>query len=216
MKKLILYDLDGTIVDTRKDIANAANHMITHFGGPAKLDEEIYQFVGRGIYPLIEGCLGTTDKSQVEQGLKIYRKRYTEHLLDYTKLYEGAEALLKFFSDRHQAVVTNKPDPYATDILKALGAHSYLFRVVAGNSGLPAKPDPASVRALMEETGVDSNETLFLGDSLIDLETAKNAGVDVILLSHGFTDRLVLESAKPVRIFDHFDQVRAFVKEKQW
>jgi len=216
MKKLIIYDLDGTLVDTREDIANAANQMLRDLGLETHPQAAIERFVGYGIQHFIGHCMRTEDPKRIEQGLKIYRSHYREHLLDHSRLYPGAKEILEYFKDRFQAVITNKPDPFSKEILEALGVSGYFFYIVAGDSGYPKKPHPASVRDLMRMKKVGPADTLLVGDSLIDLETARNAGVASAMITHGFVSADELKSANPERLFSNFREMLDAAKENQW
>ncbi len=134
MKRLIIYDLDGTLADTREDIARAANYMRRQMGKTPLSVEQISRFVGRGVHALIQGCLETDDERAVEKGIKVYRTYYGEHMLDSTRLYPGAVETLEYFKDRFQAVITNKPNPFSFELLKALGTADYFFEIIPGNS----------------------------------------------------------------------------------
>jgi len=203
-KRLIIYDLDGTLVDTRADIADAANHMRISHGLIPIDDEKIWKFVGKGLFHLIQQCLATEDPKAIRRGAKIYRAYYTQHMLDKSKLYAGVRECLELFKGIKQAVITNKPNPYAETILKELYVYRYLSRLVAGEKEFPFKPDPASTLALMEAAKVTPAETLWVGDSDVDIETAQAAGVHVIALSHGFVSKEKLKAAKPDRLYKDF------------
>jgi len=214
--KLIVYDLDGTLVDTRRDIAEAANEMRARMGLPPMPEKEICGYVGLGLQRLVEGCLNTTDPAKVEEGTRIYRAFYTEHLLDHTALYPGVTEVLEHFRFRRQAVITNKPDPYSRRILEALGVAGYFTEIVAGNSGYPKKPDPASLLDLMQKEEAAPAGTLFVGDSPVDVETGAKAGVPTVALSQGFAEREELERARPDYLVAGFPELLALAKEKDW
>ncbi len=211
-----MYDLDGTLVDTRRDIAEAANHMRARMGLPAIPEKEICGYVGLGLQRLVEGCLNTTDPAKVEEGTRIYRAFYTEHLLDHTALYPGVTEVLKHFRPRRQAVITNKPDPYSRRILEALGVAGFFTEIVAGNSGWPKKPDPASLLDLMRREGAEPGGTVFVGDSPIDVETGAKAGVVTVGVAQGFCDRGELEISGPDHLLEGFPELLELAKERAW
>lgn len=203
-KRLIIYDLDGTLVDTREDIADAANHMrITHGMIPID-DEKIWGFVGKGLFHLVQQCLETEDPKAIRRGAKIYRSYYTKHMLDKSKLYLGVRECLELFKGHKQAVITNKPNPYAETILKELYVYRYLSWLIAGENEFPFKPDPESTLALIKWAKVTPEETLWIGDSDVDIQTARAAGVHVVVLTHGFVSKEKLKAAKPDRLFNDF------------
>ena len=216
MVKLVVYDLDGTLVDTRRDIAEATNHMRGEMGLPPMPEKEICGYVGLGLQSLVEGCLGTVDLVKVEEGTRVYRAYYSRHLLDHTVLYPGAREVLEHFRLCRQAVITNKPDPYSRQLLEALGVAGYFMEIVAGNSGYPKKPDPASLKALMLKGGAGPAGTLLVGDSPIDVETGLKVGVPTVALAQGFADRGELERSGPDYLIEDFEELLELAKEKSW
>jgi phosphoglycolate phosphatase len=223
MKKLILYDLDGTLVDTRRDIINGVRYALETLKGPELTDDEIKDCVGTGLHALIKqvfrlpaGRQAPEDEKLADRGSKLYREHYREHMLDHTRLYPGALECLEYFKDRKQAVITNKPNPFSSQILEALGVAHYFIAILAGDNGLPFKPDPAAIHHLMEETNATEEEVLFVGDSPIDIQAARNARVEVVTLSHGFASEATLREAKPDHIVHDFAGLLRLAEEKNW
>ena len=216
MKRLVLYDLDGTLVDTLADIAEATNHMLQTLQAPPMPADAIRRFVGRGVQELVAACLKTDEPQRVEEGVAVYRAYYSQHLLDHSRLYPGAIALLDHFASRPQAVVTNKPNPFSQQILEALGVARYFVEVVAGNSAYPRKPDPASVQALMVSTNVHPHDTVLIGDSPTDIETGRNAGITTVAILHGLTDEPELALAKPDWLVRDFAELLATARQQAW
>ena len=212
-KRLIIFDLDGTLVDTRQDIADAANHMRVLSGKIPIMEERIWKFVGNGLFYLIQHCLETDDPKLIRKGAKLYRAYYKKHMLDKSRLYVGARECLEILKGVHQAVITNKPNPYAETILKEFYIYRYFFKVVAGDRVYPFKPDPASTLALMEAAKVTPDQTLWIGDSDVDIETARAAGVHVIALAHGFVSKEKLKAAKPDRLYKDYRALINAVKQ---
>lgn len=216
MKKLILYDLDGTLADTRRDIINSVRHALKILNGPELTDEEIKDCVGTGLHALIKQVFRTEDEKLADRGSKLYREHYKKHMLDHTALYPGASEFLESFKDRKQAVITNKPNPFSSQILEALGVGHYFIAILAGDNGLPFKPDPAAIHHLMEETGATEEEVIFVGDSAVDIQAARNAGVEVVTLSHGFANEAALLEARPDHMVRNFPELLAHAKQKGW
>ncbi|MFA5168693.1 MAG: HAD-IA family hydrolase [Candidatus Omnitrophota bacterium] len=216
MKKLILYDLDGTLVDTRRDIINGVRYALEVLKGPDLTDNEIKDCVGTGLHALIKQVFRTEDEKLADQGSRLYREHYKKHMLDHTKLYSGVREFLEYFKDRKQAVVTNKPNPFSSQILEALGVAHFFFAILAGDNGLPFKPDPAAIRHLIEKTDAIAEEVIFVGDSPVDIQAARNAGVEVVTLSHGFASEATLREAKPDHIVHDFSQLLRLTREKGW
>jgi phosphoglycolate phosphatase len=216
VKKLILYDLDGTLADTRRDIINGVRYALGILKGPELTDDEIKDCVGTGLHALIRQVFRTDDEKLADRGAKLYREHYKKHMLDHTYLYPGARDFLDHFKERKQAVITNKPNPFSSQILAALGVADYFIAILAGDNGLPFKPDPAAVHHLMEQTGAGEEEVLFVGDSPIDIQAARNAGVEIVTLSHGFAKEQTLREAKPDHLVRDFKELLVLAREKQW
>ena len=216
MKRLIVYDLDGTLVDTLGDIVQAANHMLGELGSPALAAGDIRRYIGSGVQELLTHCLKTDDPARVAQGVTLFRAYYTAHLVDHSQLYPGARTVLDHFRARRQAVITNKPNPYASDILHALGVADYFCEIVGGESAFPKKPDPAALLALMEQARVGPPETVFIGDSPIDVETGRRAGVTTAMVLHGFSDEAELRVAEPDVLVKDFSELLRAAKQAGW
>ncbi len=216
MKRLIIYDLDGTLVDTLEDITLAANEMLRVMQAPAASPREVRGYVGRGVQQVVKGCLKTDGPAQIEHGIKVFRAFYARHLLDHSRLYPRAKEVLEYFKRRNQAVITNKPNPFAGDILRALGVEQYFVSVIAGESEYPKKPNPTSVQAIMSRCGVKPEETLLVGDSPVDIETGRNAGALTIGLTHGFSDEDELTMAAPDFMARNFEDLLKLAKQQGW
>lgn len=217
MKRLILYDLDGTLVDTGEDIANAANHMIETLCGVALPREVIRRFVGQGLHDLVTRCLDTEDPVRIQRGLKLFEAHYASHLTDHSALYPWTLEVLQYFEPRSkQAVLTNKPDPFARDLLNALGVADYFVEILAGGSRYPKKPDPAAARSVMERCQVGPEETLLIGDSLIDLETGRNAGVFTVIVAQGFAHQEALHAAAPDALVQDLKEFLQLAQQRGW
>lgn len=190
--------------------------MLTMMGEAKLAREEIWTYVGRGLHHLIKSCLKTSDEKKIEQGAKIYRKHYGEHMMDHSRLYPGTAEFLQYFKSRKQMVLTNKPNPFSQDLLNELGVGAYFFEVVAGNSGYPQKPSPAALLEIMERESVRPEEALMVGDSLVDTETARAAGIEIVLITHGFSDQNELKLARPDALVDGFPELLELAKKKGW
>ncbi len=215
-KRLIIYDLDGTLVDTAQDIADATNHMLKILTGNALPAEEIRAFVGKGLHDLVRRALNTADEALVEQGTRLFGEYYSQHLLTHSRLYLFAKETLQHFRDRIQAVITNKPDPFVRPLLRGLEVEEYFAHVIATGGGYPKKPDPTAIRELMVRERFDASQTLMVGDSLIDIETGRNAGVLTVILAHGFQDREALTAALPDALVADLPEFLALAKQQKW
>lgn len=210
MKRIILYDLDGTLVDTREDITQTVLHMLATLQAPPLPPSVIQGYVGQGLPYLVQQCLSTTDPARVERGLAVYRAHYAAHMMDHTALYPHAAEALEYFRSRVQAVVTNKSQSSTETLLRALGIAPFFHAVLGAESGYPRKPDPSSIRALLSRLGLVAADALLVGDSVVDIETGRNAGILTVAVRHGFGDPETLRQAAPDLIVADF---REFLRE---
>ncbi len=216
MKRLIVYDLDGTLVNTLDDIAQAANQMLQTLDEPPRAAQEIRRFIGSGLHELVRRCLRTDEEARIAHGMRLFRASYAAHLTDSSALYPGARELLEHFKDRRQAVVTNKPSPFSRDLLSALGVADFFFEIVSGDLGYPRKPDPAAVLAVMRRARVEAGETVLIGDSPIDVAAGRNAGAVTVGLLHGFSDEDELAFSGPDVLVRDFLALLDVAKARGW
>ena len=184
--KLFLFDLDGTLIDSKRDIANSVHHTMKMLGLPAIDDDVIYSFVGNGVTPLIQKSVEVSGGHSFEKALEIFKAHYDQHLLDTTKLFDGVEEVLEYFHKIPKVVITNKSQGYSEKILKGLGVMKYFEGVYGGDTSFPKKPNPALVHHLLKEFGVSPKETAIIGDGRVDIETGKNAGILTCGVTYGF------------------------------
>ena len=187
LQRLIAFDLDGTLVDSRRDLADSANELITGLGGAPLSEDAIARMVGEGAAVLVRRALAAAQIPDVRGALARFLEIYETRLLRHTRVYEGmvdAVRLARTFG--RVAILTNKPLLPTERILKGLGLRELFDDVTGGDGPLGRKPDPASLHALMRAAGATASNTLLVGDSAIDHETAVRAGVRCCLVSFGF------------------------------
>jgi phosphoglycolate phosphatase len=186
---LVIFDLDGTLIDSKLDLAQAVNAMLRHMGRTPLDNERVYSYVGNGAPVLVRRTMGTqaTD-AEVEEALEYFLEYYRDHKLDYTTPYPGVmESLARLAAaGKRMAVLTNKPARISREIVDGLGMGNYFFQVYGGNSFDFKKPHPLGVSKLMEEAGVAPERTMIVGDSSVDIRTARNAGVFACGVTYGF------------------------------
>lgn len=187
LQRLIAFDLDGTIVDSRRDLADSANELITERGGTPLSEEAIGRMVGEGAALLVRRALIAAEIPDSRGALPRFLEIYNTRLLRHTRVYEGmadAARLARTFG--RVALLTNKPLWPTERILEGLGLRDLFDDVTGGDGPLPRKPDPAALHELMRAAGATATTTLLVGDSAIDHETAVRAGVRCCLVSFGF------------------------------
>ncbi len=186
--QLAIFDMDGTILDTLEDLTDSVNYALDHFGFPIHSKEEICSFVGNGIRKLIERAVPSeTEPIFVEQVYEGFKKYYKEHCADKTKPYPGIIALLKELRQAgcKTAVVSNKAD-FAVQNLCEKYFYGLFDIAVGEQEGILKKPAPDSVEKVLKLLGVPKENAVYIGDSDVDIETARNAGMDEIIVGWGF------------------------------
>ncbi|MGA8763158.1 MAG: HAD-IA family hydrolase [Candidatus Sulfotelmatobacter sp.] len=204
--KLVIFDLDGTLIDSRLDLVHSVNAALRHIGRPELADDVIASYVGDGAPLLIQRALGgeTVDEATVRKGLEFFLTYYRAHKLDHTTVYAGiAEALAALQKpsngmSRKMAVLSNKPVGPSRAIVDALGLGSFFGQVYGGNSFGTKKPDPEGARKLLEEIGVHPEEAAIVGDSHVDVETGRNAGLWTIAVTYGFAPHTLADPAPDI------------------
>jgi phosphoglycolate phosphatase len=196
--RLIVFDLDGTLIDSRRDLTSSINAMLEKFGRQPLPEEIIATYIGDGAAMLVRRALGDPDDEPlVERALEHFLAHYKIHKLDFTTVYPGVFASLEALRAhpdgtlRKMAVLTNKPVRASTEICAGLGLAKYMFRIYGGNSFATKKPEPEGLNALIREAGVSPGETLMIGDSSVDILTARRAGTWVIGCKFGLSSQTV-------------------------
>jgi phosphoglycolate phosphatase len=214
---LLIFDLDGTLIDSKLDLAHAVNATRSHMGLSPLEHERVYSYVGNGAPVLIRRALGPeAAEQQVEEALEFFLEYYREHYLDYTVLYPGVRESLDRLRDarKRMAVLTNKPVRISKAILDGLGVGPHFFQVYGGNSFDFKKPHPIGVDTLIKEAGVTADRTLMIGDSGVDVQTAVNAGVQCCGVTYGFQPETLTNPA-PDRLVDRMEELADWLLENR-
>jgi len=203
--RLLVFDLDGTLIDSRLDLIHSVNATLRHIGRPELDGELVASYVGDGAPALVQRALGDADKNDealLARALEYFLGYYRQHKLDHTTVYDGIPEVLAGLAHpsngarRLMAVLSNKPVNPSRDILRALGLGDFFLRVYGGNSFSTKKPDPLGVSTILQETNVAANEALMIGDSSVDVLTGRNAGMWTCGVTYGFAPH-TLENSPP-------------------
>jgi phosphoglycolate phosphatase len=213
--QLLIFDLDGTLIDSRRDLVQSVNATLRHFQRPELPAEVVASYVGDGAPMLVRRALGDPkDQKFFKQALEFFLSYYREHKLDHTTVYPGiTEALTKIQSngnERNMVVLSNKPVNPSRAIVEALGLGRFFVRVYGGNSFETKKPDPLGVRTILKETGTTPARTMIIGDSSIDVLTGRNAGIATCGVSYGFAPHTLCEAPPDVVINTPEELARLF------
>jgi phosphoglycolate phosphatase len=186
---LLIFDLDGTLIDSKLDLAHAVNATRRMMGLQPIENEVVYSYVGNGAPVLIRRAIGgEISDEQLQTALAFFLDYYRAHMLDYTTLYPGVRETLDTLhsAGTKMAVLTNKPVRFSKAILDGLGVGDRFTRVYGGNSFEQKKPHPVGVATLLVETATERHKALMVGDSAVDVRTARNAGIACCGVTYGF------------------------------
>lgn len=201
--RLLVFDLDGTLIDSRLDLIHSVNATLRHLGRPELDGELVASYVGDGAPALVRRALGDTDdEGLLARALEYFLGYYRVHKLDHTTVYADVPEMLHGLAQprngvkRPMAVLSNKPVNPSRDIVRALGLGDFFVCVYGGNSFTTKKPDPLGVLTILQETGVGAAEALMIGDSSVDVLTGRNAGLWTCGVTYGFAPH-TLENVPP-------------------
>ncbi len=209
---LFLFDLDGTLIDSKEDIANSVHYTMDALGLPRIDDDIIYSFVGHGVMPLIRQSLEAAAPEKLaelseEKALSIFRKHYDAHCTDKTYAFDGVLEVLNRFQDRPKVVVTNKSQGFSEKIIAGLKLAPFFKGIYGGDTSFPKKPDPSVVIHLLARFHANPKKTVIIGDSHVDIDTGKNAGILTCGVTYGFRPRKELEDSKPDFLVDSIQEI---------
>lgn len=216
MKKLVIFDLDGTLLDTIADLAESANYALKQLGYPTHPTEIIRTYVGNGINKLLFRALPEEDKTE-ENVMRMrthFIPYYDEHNADLSQPYPGIVALLEELQKKGLmiAVASNKYQEATSKLVKHYFPTIDFIKVLGQREGIEVKPDPTIVFDILKKANVSKEEVLYVGDSGVDMQTAINAGVDAIGVTWGFRPRTELESFHPMGIIDKAEEFSNYIQ----
>ncbi|HEY5038500.1 MAG TPA: HAD-IA family hydrolase [bacterium] len=202
--KAVLFDLDGTLIDSKKDIAASANAVRAHFGLPMLPLEVVMGYIGWGIEHLTQKTLETDDPKRLAEGLEVFKNYYRDHCVDFTVIFPGVFELLDFLKNRgiKLGVVSNKPHEFTLITLEKLKLMPYFSVALGADATVNKKPHPEPLLTALQRMGVKPSEAVMIGDSPVDAEAARATPMLVGLVSHGFVAKEYLNAADPDWLVD--------------
>lgn len=197
--KFLIFDLDGTIVDSQKDITTAVNGVRKELGFDPLSVSEIRSFLGSGIKALINKAV-PKQQDEYKHALERFRDYYSKCLIDTTLPYNGVIEMLESLKDKKKAILSNKTESFSVEIIERLNLSKYFIAVWGGDTAGVKKPDPKPILDLIKIAGVSKSEAIMIGDSENDFKAAQAAGIDSIAVLYGYSEKKQIELLKPTYI----------------
>ncbi len=208
----VIFDLDGTLVDTAGDITASLNYTLKRLKFPMVTESDVMDFIGDGMHSLLSKATGRTEPEFIERGVRIYRAHYARHCCDLSRPYPGVSRLLGELSGHKMGIVTNKIEKISLKIIKKLGIFRQVRHVFGGDTLLNRKPHPEPVEKMMKLLACRPDQTLFVGDSPTDIQAGHNAGAFTCAVTYGYKSRSELAKLKPDFTIGKFSELRRILK----
>ena len=213
MRSVLIFDLDGTLVDSKRDLTASVNHIRHQFDLPVLTEKEIARFIGDGALMQIRRAIGPkATESNVQSGLQMFLSYYRAHMLDCTTLYPGVRETIERLTDCKLAVLTNKPVHFSCAMLDGLGIYHHFAAVYGGNSFDHKKPDPVGIFQILSDTKGNRERTWMIGDSAVDVLTGRNADVKTCGVTYGYATE-TFKDVPPDFMIDNFSDLEALVHD---
>ena len=205
---LIVYDFDGTLVDTLFDIADAVNLSLSELGLRTLSRETICKYVGNGVERLMDQSIKGTGCADLPLAVELFRKFYSENLMNHTQFYPFGREILDHFCDKKQAICSNKPEDFVRRILVSLESQDLFDAILGGDSLKSKKPDPEGLLYLLDRFQCPPEQAVLIGDSPVDIETGKRAGVYTCVVNFGFGNPKEIAMTEPDCSIDHLSELK--------
>lgn len=209
----IFFDVDGTLVDSRKDIANAMNHALSSLGFRTLTQDDIIMHVGNGVKDLVRNCMvSCKDETVIQKGADLYWEHFMAHAIDETVLYPNAKETLDYFKGKRKLILTNRYKDFAEATLKGLGIMHYFEEVIGGDDETCLKPCAGILDRMASKEKIDKTKALIVGDMDVDILTGKNAGVKTCWVTYGLGRIEQIRDLKPDYIIDDLIELKEIIK----
>jgi phosphoglycolate phosphatase len=210
--ELLIFDLDGTLADTRADLTAAVNYALGRLELPPLPEQQVCRYVGDGVQVLLGRALGPGHQALLETGVRLFREYYADHLLDQTRLYPGVHETLEHFRIKRKAIVTNKPLAFTERLLEGLAIGGYFEVVLGGDSTVERKPHPEPARKVLAMMDVAPRQAVMVGDSPADIEMAKRVDLYSVAVTYGLRSPDDLRAAAPNLLIDNLLELRRYLR----
>ena len=209
---VIFFDVDGTLVDARRDIVNAMNSALRQMGFPERSFDEIVSYIGTGVKDLISKSLHSDDEALIDRGTELYGDYYIAHPADEAALYPHARETLDHFRNKRKFILTNRYARFADSVLAAFGVREYFEDIIGGDDEGCLKPSACVLDPHLPKLKVDKEKVLIVGDMAIDVETGKNAGIKTCWVTYGLGKREEVQPLKPDFIIDDLIELEQIIR----
>lgn len=208
----IFFDIDGTLVDSRKDIVTAMNYTMRELGLQTRPASLIVSYVGTGVKDLVRKSLGLENAGLADKGVEIFSSYYVKHSADQSTLYPHAKEILDYFKNKRKFVITNRFKKFAEATLTELGVKDYFEEVLAGDDEDCMKPSSCVLDTAFARLKIDNKKAMIIGDMVIDIETGKNSGVKTCWVTYGLGKKADFKDIKPDYIIDDLIELKNIIK----
>lgn len=210
----IFFDVDGTLVDARKDIVNAVNYFLRELKLPPKPFEEIVSFIGTGVRDLVVRSVGKrgSNPAVIDKGVELFSSYYMKHPADEARLYPHAKDVLEHFAGKRKFILTNRYSRFAVITLDKMGIGRYFEAIVGGDDDKCLKPSACVLDAFLPQKGIDKEKTIIVGDMAIDIMTGKNSGIKTCWVSHGLGKLEDVRGLNPDFMINDLLELKSIVK----
>lgn len=206
--ELIIFDLDGTLIDSKKDIANAVNFTLKSLALREKPLPEIFSYIGYGLRELLSKSLPPENKNLLAKALEVFEGYFMQHSLDQTVLYPYAQEILEYFREKPLAVVTNRGRKSSEAALRGLGIMKYFKAIAAGDDEGCLKPSPCPLEKVIKKLAVPKSQSMLVGDMAVDVAAGKAAGITTCAVTYGIGKKEEIAAARPDYMIDGLQELK--------